>query len=115
MTADVSTPIPPKEFAALVGASPEQLEQWRREGLLDPEGLGRLDELDLVRWLAIHSHEARGYRSDQLAAAIRAGEVNPFMGEFLFPSGPTLSLAEAAQRAGVDAKMVRELRTALGL
>ena len=108
-------PIPPEEFAALVGVSLEQVEQWRREGLLDPEGLGRLDELDLVRWLTIHGHEARGYRSDQLAAAIEAGEVRPFMGEFLFPSGRTLTLEEAAERAGVEAEMVREVRTALGL
>ena len=108
-------PIPPEEFAALVGVSLEQVEQWRREGLLDPAGLGRFDELDLVRWLAIHSHEARGYRSDQLAAAIGAGEVHPFMGEFLFPSARTLTLDEAAERAGVETEMVRELRTALGL
>ena len=111
----MNAPIPLKEFAALVGTSPEQVEQWRREGLLDPAGLGRFDELDLVRWLAIHSHEARGYRSDQLAAAIGAGEVHPFMGEFLFPSARTLTLDEAAERAGVETEMVRELRTALGL
>src|SRR5437764_3031519 len=111
----MNAPIPPEEFAALVGASPEQVEQWRREGLLDPQGLGRFDELDLVRWLAIHSHEARGYRSDQLAAAIKAGEVHPFMGEFLFPSGDTLTLDEAAERAGVETEMVGQLRTALGL
>ena len=111
----MNAPIPLKEFAALVGTSPEQVEQWRREGLLDPAGLGRFDELDLVRWLAIHSHEARGYRSDQLAAAIGAGEVHPFTGEFLFPSARTLTLDEAAERAGVETEMVRELRTALGL
>ena len=58
----MNAPIPPEEFAALVGASPEQVERWRREGLLDPEGTGRLEELDLVRWLTIHSYEARGYR-----------------------------------------------------
>src|SRR5436190_969615 len=111
----MNAPIPPDEFAALVGASLEQVEQWRREGLLDPEGLGRFDELDLVRWLAIHSHEARGYSSDQFAAAIKAGEVRPFMSEFLFPSGRTLTLDEAAERAGVETGMVRKLRTALGL
>src|SRR5207249_3258432 len=99
----VAAPIPPEEVAALVGASLEQVEQWRREGLLDPEGLGRFDELDLVRWLTIHGHEARGYRSDQLAAAITAGEVRPFMGEFLFPSGRTLTLEEAAEPAIVQA------------
>ena len=98
-----------------MGVSVEQVEHWREQGLLDPGRSGSLDELDLVRWLTIHSHEARGYRSDQLAAAIRSGEVTPFMGEFLFPAGQTLSLEEVARRAGVDAQMVRELRTALGL
>ena len=111
----MTAPIPPEEFAALVGASLEQVERWRGEGLLDPEGLGRFDELDLVRWLTIHGHEARGYRSDQLAAAIKTGEVRPVMGEFLFPSGRTLTLEEAAKRAGVSVEMVRKLRTALGL
>ena len=111
----MTAPIPPEEFAALVGASPEQVEQWRREGLLDPQALGHFDELDLVRWLTIHEHEARGYGSAQLAAAIKAGEVRPFMGEFLFPSGRTLTLDEAAERAGVDPEIVRQLRTALGL
>src|SRR5205823_9504062 len=43
------------------------------------------------------------------------GEVHPFMGEFLFPSARTLTLDEAAERAGVETEMVRELRTALGL
>ena len=37
------------------------------------------------------------------------------MGEFLFPSARTLTLDEAAERAGVETEMVRELRTALGL
>jgi len=115
MTCDVSTPIPPEDFGALVGVSPEQVEQWRHEGLLDPGDSGSLDELDLLRWLTIHSYEARGYSSDQLAAAIKFGDTYPFLGEFLFPSGPTLSLDDAAERAGVETHSLRELRTALGL
>ena len=102
MTCDVSTPIPPEDFGALVGVSPEQVEQWRHEGLLDPGDSGSLDELDLLRWLTIHSYEARGYSPDRLAAAIKFGDTYPFLGEFLFPSGPTLSVDEAAERAGVD-------------
>jgi transcriptional regulator with XRE-family HTH domain len=115
MTADVGTPIPPEEFAALVGVSAEQVEQWRQQTLLDPGGSGNLEGLDLLRWLTIHSYEARGYSSDQLAAAIKSGDIHPFLGEFLFPSGPTLSVDDAAERAGVDADLLRELRTALGL
>ena len=29
-----------EQFATLVGASGEQVEHWRSEGLLDPQGLG---------------------------------------------------------------------------
>ena len=92
-----------------------KFEQWRQEGLLDPGDSGSLGELDLLRWLTIHSYEARGYSSDQLAAAIKSGDTHPFLGEFLFPSGPRLSLDNAAERAGVDAHSLSELRTALGL
>jgi adenylate cyclase len=110
----VSTPIPAEEFAALVGVHLEQVEQWRQEGLLDPGGSGSLDELDLLRWLTIRSYEARGYSSDQLATAIKTGDTDPFLGEFLFPSGRMLNLDDAAERASVDAHSLRELRTALG-
>jgi len=113
--ADVGTLIPPEEFAALVGVSAEQVEQWRQQRLLDPGVSRNLEELDLLRWLTIHSYEARGYSSDQLAAEIKSGDTHPFLGEFLFPSGPTLSVDEAAERADVDVGLLRELRTALGL
>ena len=59
-----------EEFATLVGVSSEQVERWRSEGLLDPQGLGGYEELDLLRWLTIRQHEARGDSSERLAAGL---------------------------------------------
>src|SRR6516165_132031 len=103
-----------EQFATLVGASGEQVEHWRSEGLLDPQGLGGYEELDLLRWLTVRQHEARGYSSEQLAAALASGEIEPFHGEYLYHASPRLSPEDAAARAGIEPEQVRELRTALG-
>ena len=68
--------------------------------------------LDLAQW-ALEDPARWGQWA--VPCPIKAGEVRPFMGEFLFPAGRTLTLDEAADRAGVEAEMVRQLRTALGL
>jgi class 3 adenylate cyclase len=103
-----------EEFAALVGVPGEQINQWTRQGLLDPENLGGYEELDLLRWLTIRQYAARGGSSHQLAAAIANGEIQPFLGEYLYPTSPRLSSEDAAERSGVEPEKVRELRTALG-
>jgi class 3 adenylate cyclase len=103
-----------EQFATLVGASSEQVERWRSRGLLDPQGLGGYEELDLLRWLTVRQHEARGYSSEQLAAALASGEIKPFLGEYLYPASARLSPEDAAARAGIEPDQVRELRTALG-
>ena len=103
-----------EQFGALVGVSGEQVEQWTDDGLLDPEGIGGYEELDLLRWLTIRQYEASGHSSEQLAAAIASGEIEPFLGEYLYPAAPRLSPEDAATRAGIEADQVRELLTALG-
>jgi class 3 adenylate cyclase len=103
-----------EKFAELVGVSAGQVDRWRDEGLLDPEGLGGFEELDLLRWLMIHQYETQGYRSEKLAAAVKSGEVEPFVGEYLFPAYPRVAIEDAAARVGMEAAKVHELRTALG-
>ena len=102
------------EFAALVGRSEEDVEHWRAAGLLDPTGSGVFDELDLVRLLEIREGEADGYGPQELARAIRSGEVKPFLSDYLYPRGPDLSIEQAAARAEIDPADLRALRTALG-
>jgi class 3 adenylate cyclase len=103
-----------EEFATLVGVSVEQVDRWRDEGLLDPEGLGGFEELDLLRWLTIRQYETLGHRSDQLAAAVNSGGVEPFLGEYLFPTSPRIAIQDAAARVGMDGAKAHQLRIALG-
>jgi class 3 adenylate cyclase len=102
------------QFAALVSASPEQVGDWAAIRLLDPAGTGHFDELDLARVMTIRRYEALGYAPQALADAIASGEIEPFLGEYLYPRGPQLSLEEAAERIGLDPVVLRGLRTALG-
>src|SRR4051794_24158691 len=103
-----------KEFAALVGMEPGKISAWTAAGLLDPEGEGRFDDLDLLRLMAIRHHEALGYRPEQLAEALSTGTVEPFLGEYTYPRGARLTLDEASERTNMDPALVRDLRTALG-
>jgi adenylate cyclase len=102
------------EFAALIGTPQEEVRGWMDAGLLDPAGRGRLDELDLLRVMAIRQYGALGYTPEALAEALSSGEVEPFLGEYLYPRGPQLSVDEAAQKLGIDPEVLRSLRTALG-
>jgi adenylate cyclase len=103
------------EFAALVGRSEEEVGRWRADRLVDPVASGRFDELDLVRWLWIHAGEEEGFDPEELPGAIKSGEVRRVLSEYLYPDGPSLSVEEAAERAGISAADARALRTALGL
>lgn len=103
------------EFAALVGRPEEDVARWRAAGLLDPAGSGRFDELDLVREIAIRAGEAHGFDPERLKGAIDSGQMGlSFLSEYLYPDLPALSIAEAAERAGMDEHRVRALRMALG-
>lgn len=103
------------DFAALVGRSEEDVERWRVAGLLDPNGRDSFDERDLARLLEIRRFEADGYGPEELAKAIRARELRPFLVEHLYPDTPQLSIEQAAERADIDPDQIRALRTALGL
>src|SRR3954466_7009538 len=103
-----------EEFAALVQVDPAEIEEWTAVGLLDPRGAGRFDELDVLRLLHIRERQALGYSAEEVAEGLAKGELEPFLGEYLYPRGEQLTLEEAAERLDVDAEMLRALRTALG-
>jgi adenylate cyclase len=102
------------EFAALVQLEPAQIGDWAALGLLDPAGEGCFDDLDLLRLMAIRHYEALGYDAERLAAGIKSGEVEPFLGEYIYPRGAQLTVNEAAERVGVDRELLGDMRTALG-
>jgi adenylate cyclase len=103
-----------EEFAELVQMQPAELDEVVALGLVDPAGEGRFDDLDLLRLMAIRHYEALGYDAKRMAAEIKAGELEPFLGEYIYPREQQLTLDEAAERVGVDREQVDELLIALG-
>jgi adenylate cyclase len=102
------------EFAALVQTEPGEIRDLVAVGLLDPARQGRLDDLDLLRLMAVRHWGLLGYTPERLAEALSSGEVEPFLGEYIYPRGEQLTVEQAAERAGVDPELLRDLRTALG-
>jgi adenylate cyclase len=103
-----------EELAALVRIKAEQIREWSALGLLDPDGRGEFDDLDLLRLMTIRHYEALDYSPERLAEAISAGEVEPFLGEFLYQRVEQLSVEEVAARSGMNPELLHDLRTALG-
>ncbi len=105
----------PDEFAELVGLSRDEVETYRSYGLLDPEGDGLLDDVDLVRLEVVRHYVDHGdYDAQSLAAAIRDGRVEPMYGGQLFEAGSPLRLEDAAAQAGLEPDQLRQLMAALG-
>jgi adenylate cyclase len=105
----------PDEFADLVGTTRDEVETYRSLGLLDPEGDGLLDDVDLVRLHVVRHHlDHRGHDPESLATAVREGRVETMFGSRLFDTGAPLSLDDAAGRAGLEPGQLRQLLAALG-
>jgi adenylate cyclase len=106
----------PDEFAALVGwVSRDEIETYRSHGLLDPDGDGLLDDVDLVRLHVIRLHlDRRGLTLESLISAVREGHVESMFGSQLFDAAPPLLLEDAAARSGLQPEQVRQLLAALG-
>jgi adenylate cyclase len=102
------------QLAALVDMPAEGLRAWTEAGLLDPDRRGRFDELDLLRLMAIRHYRALGYTPEALAEAISSGRVEPFLGDYIYPRSPQLSIDEAARKLGLEPEVLASLRTALG-
>jgi adenylate cyclase len=102
------------ELAALVNMPAGELHAWTEAGLLDPAGRGSYDDFDMVRLMTIRHYRLLGYDPDSLAKAMASGEVEPRLGEYLYPKGRELSIEEAADRLGVGVDTLNALRTALG-
>jgi adenylate cyclase len=102
------------ELAAMVRQVPAPIDELSRAGLLDPAGEGQFDDLDLLRLMAIRHYEALGYDVQRLAQGIATGEIEPFLGEYIYPREAQITVDEAAERSGTDPDMLSELLIALG-
>jgi class 3 adenylate cyclase len=105
----------PEAFADLVGATREEVDEYRSHGLLDPEGDGLLDDVDILRMHVIdHQFQRGGHDLESIAVAIREGRVGSMFGKQLFEHSKPLALDDAAARVGLDPEQLSQLLAALG-
>jgi len=103
-----------EEFAELVQMQPADIRELVVAGLLDPEREGSFNDFDLLRLMAVRHYEALGYDTAQFADGLKRGELEPFLGEYIYPRGDQLTADEAAERVGVDRDQLQDLLIALG-
>jgi adenylate cyclase len=107
-------PLPLVEFAGLVGAPLGELENYVAHGLLDLEGDGLFDDLDVIRLDSIRHFLDGGLNVAGLAEAITSGTVGDAITDIVFDAGPTYTLDEAAEMVGADPEQLRAVGAAFG-
>src|SRR3954453_10910379 len=98
-----------EEFAELVQMQPADIRQLVVAGLLDPERQGSFDDFDLLRLMAVRHYEALGYDAARFADELKRGELEPFLGEYIYPREEQLTVEEAAERVGLDRELLDDM------
>jgi adenylate cyclase len=88
--------------------------ELRNRGLLDLDGDGLFDDIDVLRLAAVTRCLEHGYTVEKLEAEIRDGTLDVLLGELLFDT-KTYTVETAAEHTGLEAGQLRALLAALGL
>ena len=106
--------VPLDAFVAMTRAEAGLVVELRNRGLLDLDGDGLFDDIDVLRLAAVSRCLEHGYTVDKLEAEIRDGTLDVLLAERLFDT-KTYTVEAAAEHAGLDAARLRALVAALGL
>ena len=100
------------ELSSVTGEAIEHLHRLRSLTLIGSQGEDLFAREDVERVRLIQFLERRQIPLETIARAEREDEILSSVLEFLFPGGvgPTYSLAQAADIAGLDAELARRLR-----
>ena len=100
------------ELSSVTGEAIEHLHRLRSLTLIGSQGEDLFAREDVERVRLIQFLERRQIPLETIARAEREDEILSSVLEFLFPDGvgPTYSLAQAADIAGLDAELARRLR-----
>ena len=79
-------------------------------GLYDPAAPNAADRLALLEWLG-----SLGATIPQMIEAHREGSLHTLAGEMALDAGRHLRLAEVAERAGMSAERIEQIRLSVGL
>ena len=103
-------------FVVMTGASAERVTALRDHDLLDLDGDGLFDDLDVLRLFDLTPYlEERGYTVERLAREIRDGTLEVVLGNLLFDRVDLMPVEAAAEATDFDTEQLRALVAALGL
>lgn len=110
------SPLSADELAKLARVRVEQVDEYTSRGLLDPDGDGIFDELDVLRLRILMHYRELGYDGEALEKAIKGRSPGILYSDLLFDDGDEqLSPAGIAKHTGLAVDDVNALRRALGL
>jgi hypothetical protein len=105
-----------REFAVLVDVATADIRTLAAAGVLDLDGDGRFDELDVLRVWALRHHFRLGRSVDDVVRGIQDGSLDTPFGDVLFAQGSRRrTVDDVAAETGLSPDHVSSLRAALGL
>jgi adenylate cyclase len=109
-------PLDAKSLAKAAGVSAREIGAYRKRKLLDPDGDGLLDEMDILRLRLLMHYRSLGMTVDQLAEAIHARSPDVLYSELLWGGDDEMVGAEdVAKQVGIPLDAVQTLLRAVGL
>ena len=110
------TPVTVDELARLAQIEAADITAYREAGLLDPDGDGVFDDLDLLRLRLILHHRDLGRSIDEIVDAVHGRDIDTLYADLLYASAEERFTAEdASERVGMPVSDIVALRRAVGL
>jgi class 3 adenylate cyclase/YHS domain-containing protein len=109
-------PMDVRQLSKASGVSTRELNAYRKRKLIDPDGDGKLDEMDVLRLRLLMHYRSLGMSVEQLADAIAAKSPDVLYSELLWgDEDEQLGAEEVAERLGIPMDAVQTLLRAVGL
>jgi class 3 adenylate cyclase/YHS domain-containing protein/DNA-binding transcriptional MerR regulator len=109
-------PLEMKQLAKLAGISNKDLQSYRARGLIDPDGDGLLDEMDVLRLRLLMHYKSLGHTIEDLDQAIKATAPLVLYADLLWGEPEEMvSVDEAAAELDIPVDAVRTMLRAVGL
>ncbi|MEX0874400.1 MAG: adenylate/guanylate cyclase domain-containing protein [Actinomycetota bacterium] len=109
-------PLRIESLARIADMPAVELERYRAAKLLDPDGDGELDELDILRLRILMHYRSLGHSFEDLETAIRATSPLILYADLLWgPEEEMVTPEGAAEQTGLDTETIETMLRATGL
>lgn len=109
-------PLTSEQLAQLAELPEEQIEEYRSRSLIDPDGDGELDELDILRLRILMHYRGLGMSLKEIEDAIRKSSTTVLYSDLLWgPKDEFVTPEQIAEHVGVPVGDIEAILRAIGL